>query len=42
LDTQSLFPVKGISRDQQDAIIETVMMEDLEINAKLPETLFNP
>ena len=42
LDTESQFPVKGISRDRQDAIIETVMMEDLEINATLPETLFNP
>ena len=42
LDTESQFPVKGISRDLQDAIIETVMMEDLEINAALPETLFNP
>jgi outer membrane lipoprotein-sorting protein len=42
LDTESQFPVKGISRDRQDAIIETVMMEDLEINAALPETLFNP
>src|SRR5450759_4632193 len=42
LETESQFPVKGISRDLQDAIIETVMMEDLEINAALPETLFNP
>ena len=42
LDTESQFPVKGISRDQQNAIIETVKMEALEINATLPETLFNP
>ena len=42
LDTASQFPVKVISRDQQDAIIETVTMEALEINATLPETLFNP
>jgi outer membrane lipoprotein-sorting protein len=42
LDTESQFPVKGISRDLQGATIETVMMEDLEINATLPETLFNP
>lgn len=42
LDTESQFPVKGISRDLQGATIETVMMEDLEINAALPETLFNP
>jgi hypothetical protein len=38
LDMASQFPVKVISRDRQDAIIETVMMEALEINAKLPET----
>ena len=42
LDTASRFPIKVISRDQQDAIIETVMMEDLEINVTLSETLFNP
>jgi outer membrane lipoprotein-sorting protein len=42
LDTESQFPVKGISRDQQDDIIETVMMEELKINITLPETLFNP
>lgn len=42
LDTASQFPVKVISRDQHDAIIETVMMEDLGINAALPESLFNP
>lgn len=42
LDTESQFPVKVISRDQRDTIIETVLMEDLEINAALPETLFNP
>ncbi len=42
LDTESQFPVKGISRDQQDGIIETVKLEALEINATLPEMLFNP
>jgi outer membrane lipoprotein-sorting protein len=42
LDTASQFPVKVVSRDLRDAIIETVMMEDLEIDAALPETLFNP
>ena len=42
LDTANQFPVKVISRDQQDAIIETVIMEALEINTTLPETLFNP
>lgn len=42
LDTANQFPVKVISRDQQDDIIETVMMEALEIDVVLPETLFNP
>jgi len=42
LDTESQFPVKGISRDIHYAIIETVMMEALEITKTLPDTLFNP
>lgn len=42
LDTASQFPVKVISRDRQDMIIETVTMEALEINTALPEELFNP
>ena len=42
LDTATQFPVKVISRDPQNGIIETVMMEALEINATLPEMLFNP
>lgn len=42
LDMINEFPVKIISRDQHDAIIETVMMEDLEINFSMPQTLFNP
>jgi outer membrane lipoprotein-sorting protein len=42
LDTASQFPAKVISRDIDGAIIETVMMEALEINGELPEILFNP
>lgn len=42
LDTQSQFPAKVISRDIRGAIIETVIMEALGINVKLPEVLFNP
>ncbi|MDP1928953.1 MAG: DUF1571 domain-containing protein [Thiobacillus sp.] len=42
LDTASQFPVKVISRDQADAIIETVTLDDLEINLALPDGLFNP
>lgn len=42
LDTASQFPVKVISRDLRNVIIESVIMDELEINATLPETLFNP
>lgn len=42
LDAASLFPVKVISRDLQDAVFETVQMEDAEIDVPLPMTLFNP
>ena len=42
LDATSLFPVKVISRNLQDAIIETVHMEDAEIDVPLPMKLFNP
>lgn len=42
LDMESLFPVKGISRDIHDAILETVTMEALEINLALPDAMFNP
>lgn len=42
LDTASRFPVKVVSRDQADAIIETATMSDLEINIPLAETLFDP
>lgn len=42
LDAASLFPLKVISRDLQDVIIETVHMEDAEINVPLSRTLFNP
>ncbi|MFZ3041171.1 MAG: hypothetical protein WA108_05165 [Thiobacillus sp.] len=42
LDTSSRFPLKVISRDRQDAIIETVTMEALQINPPLAQTLFDP
>lgn len=42
LDEESQFPVKVISRDLNGTVIETVLMEDLTINEKLPEALFNP
>lgn len=42
LDAASLFPVKVISRGLQDALLETVYMEDAEIDVALPMNLFNP
>lgn len=42
LDAASLFPVEVISRDRNDAVIETVRMDDAEINLPLPDTLFEP
>ena len=42
LDTTSQFPVKVISSDLRNIIIESVILEELEINATLPEMLFNP
>jgi negative regulator of sigma E activity len=41
LDTSSRFPLKVISRDRQDAVIETVTMEALQINPPLAQTLFD-
>ena len=42
LDTASQFPIKVVSRDTQNVIIETVLMEGLEINAASPEAVFKP
>lgn len=42
LDPASQFPLRVVSRDQADAVIETVVLEDLEVNPPLPEALFNP
>lgn len=42
LDEENQFPIKVISRDIHGAVIESVRMEALEINGKLPETLFYP
>jgi outer membrane lipoprotein-sorting protein len=42
LDTASQFPLKVVSRNHADAVIETVTMHALEINAPLAETLFDP
>jgi len=42
LDSISLLPLKVVSRDVNDEIIETVVMDDLSINVKLADELFNP
>lgn len=42
LDADSLFPVEVVSRDLKNAVIETVRMEDPEINGTLPDALFDP
>ncbi len=42
LDIATLFPVKVISSDVRDTLLETVTMDGLELNPVLPENLFNP
>lgn len=42
LDAATLFPVKVLSRDLQEDIMESVQMDDVEINIPLPMVLFNP
>lgn len=42
LDSATLLPLKVVSRDVKDHIIETVVMDDLEINVKLADELFSP
>ncbi len=42
LDSVTLLPVKVVSRDANDDVIETVVMDDLQINVKLGDELFNP
>lgn len=42
LDAKTLFPIKVVSRDRNDAILETVRMNDAEIDVMLPANLFDP
>ncbi len=42
LDAATLFPVKVVSHDREDAILETVRMVNVEIDPMLPSPLFNP
>ena len=42
LDNVTLLPVRVVSRDANNEIIETVEMDGLRINMKLPDHLFDP
>ncbi len=42
LDSGTLLPVKVVSRDVSDDVIETVVMDGLQINVMLADELFNP
>lgn len=42
LDAASEFPVKVVSEDKRDEILETVLMEGLELDPPLPDALFSP
>jgi outer membrane lipoprotein-sorting protein len=42
LDSDTLFPVRVVSRDAHDTLLETVDMDALEINPALPQTTFSP
>ncbi len=42
LDSVTLLPLKVVSRDANNEIIETVVMDDLRINVRMPDRLFDP
>ena len=42
LDSATLLPLKVVSRNANNEIIETVVMDDLRINVKMPDRLFDP
>lgn len=42
LDAATFLPLKVVSRDVNNEIIETVVMDDLDVNVKLGDELFNP
>lgn len=42
LDSLTLLPLKVVSRDVNNDVIETVVMDDLRINVKLADELFSP
>ena len=42
LDSATLLPLKVVSRSANNEIIETVVMDDLRINVKMPDRLFDP
>lgn len=42
LETSTLWPLKATSHDVKNALIETVVMDDLQINPTFPDDFFNP
>lgn len=42
LDAASEFPAKVVTRDTGNAILETVTMQELQLNQAFPDALFNP
>lgn len=42
LDRVTLLPLKAVSRDLKDDIIETVVMDDLDLDIKLGDEIFQP
>jgi len=42
LDATTHLPLKVVSRDVRDDIIETVLMDNLRINLEIPKSLFDP
>ena len=42
LDSASRLPVKVVSRGTNDDVIETVVMDGLQVSPRLADELFNP
>ena len=42
LESATLFPLKVISRDKNNRLLETLLMDDLKINPEFPDGFFDP
>lgn len=42
LERATLFPLKVVSRNRSDELIESVLMDDVEINIRFPDGFFSP